>query len=123
MIDFVVFLEYSTLKDLYTALVNSEIDGIMLDVFKASYSSNHIKVGDPQDLVIAKIFEFPFMLGFYYPMPSNQINLEQCLRAASKKSFQAEVYHSVRKYVRGAALKVGQRCSAVAQAHVTCQCL
>ena len=85
--------------------MDGEIDGIMLDVFKASYRANRIP---DKDLVVSKIFEFPFALGVCVPMADlmEEQPYVSCMEDKGKTIFQAEVYDTVRKYVQATSLKV-----------------
>ena len=93
--------EFPTLDKLYVALVDGEIDGIMLDVFKASYRANR---NPEEDLVVTKIFQFPFVLGMCVRNVSDDL-LNHMLNMGDT-IFQYEVYDTVRNYIQSTMLEV-----------------
>jgi len=94
-----LLIEYNDLEALSAGLSNSEVEGILLDVFTTNYISNkQPKYSDALEQV--KILEFPFPIGVYMVHLSEGW-LFHCIKEESNRKIELEIYPTVLKYIRG----------------------
>ena len=101
--------EYRDLERLYTGLSNSEVDGILLDVFTANYISNKQAKYSSDALEQVRILEFPFPIGIYMVnlLEEGYLFLHHCIKTESDNKFELDIYPTVLKYIRGSTFQVG----------------
>lgn len=100
-----MLIEYNDLEALSAGLSNSEVEGILLDVFTTNYISNkQPKYSDALEQV--KILEFPFPVGIYMVHLSMEGWLSFCIKAESDRKIELEIYPTVLKYIRGSTFQV-----------------
>ena len=94
--------EYGDLEALLTGLRRKEVEGVLLDVFTASYIFNK---GDNDTNMFEQvtILEFPFHIGLY--MVDYNSCLKQCIENEVQRD-QTWIYPYVQKHIRGPAVKV-----------------
>lgn len=99
-----MLLEYNDLEALSEGLSNSEVDGILLDVFTTNYIANkHPKYSETLEQV--RILEFPFLIGIYMVHLSGDeyFWLRHCI---SDLKNELEIYPSVLKYIKASTIQV-----------------
>ena len=105
---------YKTVKELYQALKEEKVHGILLDLFVASYAQNNIIETDDGNLFMAKLFEYSFwnVLAARRPFPASA-NIDERQESDTFECFKAvlqakanDVYVVVQKYIRGRSLEV-----------------
>ena len=98
-------IEYKDLEALSTGLSNKEVEGILLDVYTASYISNkHAKYSDVLEQV--RTLEFPFSIGIYMVDWSEGDWLYYCIKREGDDMFKLDIYPIVLKYIRASTFQV-----------------
>ena len=102
-----MLLEYNDLEALSAGLSNSEVEGILLDVFTTTYISNkQPKYSDALEQV--RILEYPFEIGIYMVqlLEEGNIWLHHCIKTESdRKIAELDIYPTVLKYIRGSTFR------------------
>ena len=94
--------EYGDLEALLTGLRRKEVEGVLLDVFTASYIFNKGDI-DTNMFEQVTILEFPFYIGLY--MVDYNSCLKQCIENEVQRD-QTWIYPYVQKHIRGQTVKV-----------------
>ena len=93
--------EYGDLEALLTGLRRKEVEGVLLDVFTASYIFNKVDI-DTDMFEQVTILEFPFQIGLY--MVNYKPRLKSCIKQVLRD--QTWIYPYVQKHIKGQTVKV-----------------
>ena len=99
-----LLLEYNDLEALSEGLSNSEVEGILLDVFTTNYIANkHPNYSETLEQV--RILEFPFSIGIYMVHLSGEdyLWLHHCI---SDLKIELEINPSLLKYIIASTIQV-----------------
>ena len=100
-----MLLEYNDLEALSEGLSNSEVEGILLDVFTTNYiSNNHPKYSDTLEQV--RILDYPFLIGIYMVNLSEEGNIWLSGCIPSETSPELKIHPSLSKYISGSTIEV-----------------
>ena len=93
--------EYGDLEALLTGLRRKEVEGVLLDVFTASYIFNKKDI-DTDMFEQVTILEYPFLIGLY------MMDYKPCLKPCIEKVQQDPtwIYPYVQKHIKGQTIKV-----------------
>ena len=94
--------EYGDFEALLTGLRRKEVEGVLLDVFTASYIFNKGDI-DTKMFEQVTILEFPFHIGLY------MVDYNRCLKRCIENEVQRDqkwIYPYVQKHIRGQAVNV-----------------
>ena len=94
--------EYGDLEELLTGLRRKEVEGVLLDVFTATYIFNKGDI-DTKMFEQVTILEFPFDIGLY------MMDYKPCLKPCIENELQRDqtwIYPYVEKHMRGQAVNV-----------------
>ena len=94
--------EYGDVEELLTGLRRKEVEGVLLDVFTATYIFNKGDI-DTKMFEQVTILEFPFHIGLY------MVDYNRCLKWCIEKEVQRDqkwIYPYVQKHMRGQAVNV-----------------
>ena len=94
--------EYGDLEALLTGLRRKEVEGVLLDVFTASYIFNKGDI-DTNMFEQVTILEYPFHIGLY--MVDYKPRLKRCIENEVQRD-QTWIYPYVQKHIRGQTVKV-----------------
>ena len=104
---------YKTTEQLYQALENEEVQGILLDLFIASYAQANIAKNDV-NFIMAKFFEYSYWNMVWARKPfresisgEQETNTFSCFHEVLRDKRDNDVYVVVQKYIRGRSLEVG----------------
>ena len=89
--------EYGDLEALLTGLRRKEVEGVLLDVFTASYIFNNVDI-DTKMFEQVTILEFPFHIGLY------MVDYNRCLKRCIENEVQRDqtwIYPYVQKHIKG----------------------
>ena len=89
--------EYGDLEALLTGLRRKEVEGVLLDVFTASYIFNKGDI-DTNMFEQVTILEFPFHIGLY--MVDYKPRLKRCIENEVQRD-QTWIYPYVQKHIKG----------------------
>ena len=95
--------EYGDLEALLTGLRRKEVEGVLLDVFTASYIFNKEDISDTDMFEQVTILEYPFHIGLY------MMDYKSCLKPCIQKEVQQDktwIYPYVLKHIKGQTVKV-----------------
>ena len=98
--------EYGDLEELLTGLRRKEVEGVLLDVFTATYIFNKRDI-DTKMFEQVTILELPFHIGLC--MVDYNRYLKRCIEAVIKNEVQGDqtwIYPYVQKHMRGQAVNV-----------------
>ena len=94
--------EYGDLEALLTGLRRKDVEGVLLDVFTASYIFNKGDI-DTKMFEQVTILEFPFDIGLY------MVDYKPCLKRCVEYEVERHhrwIYPYVQKHIRGQTVKV-----------------
>ncbi|XP_073230539.1 uncharacterized protein [Porites lutea] len=97
----VIVKEYGDLEALLTGLRRKEVEGVLLDVFTASYIFNKKDI-DTDIFEQVTILEYPFHIGLY------MVDYNRCLKWCIEKEIQRDqtwIYPYVQKHIKGQTIK------------------
>ena len=84
---------YATFTEVYDALINEEVQGMLIDTYEAGYKKDHFK--DPR-IRIHTIYDYKSTYGVV--LAGNSTKLLQCSKAYMQ-SHRAEMYEHIAKFI------------------------
>ena len=97
-----LLLVYGDLDALTNALTEDEVEGILLDVYTASYSINQVwnKNSVTKRFDQVKILHFPFFIGFFVQNFGGNSHLNGCIKSKSLQFADEDIYPIADNYIQ-----------------------
>ena len=99
---FSLFLVYEDLDALTNAIAKDEVEGILLDVYTASYMINQVWNHNDKTKRFeqVKILQYPFSIGFFMRELFRNPSLTGCIKSKSQQFVDKDIYPIALNYVQ-----------------------